>query len=658
MDLATKIFWGRMEYFGIVTTGVMWFAFALDFTGSEWWKRSRNLALLCFIPVLTLVGVWTNQWHGLIWRNIYFSPDSSVVLVWEHGIGFWIYDTYIYVLILLGIAIFVKAALKARGIMRSQLVTILGGILVPVAGNVTYVLGFSPVKGLDLTPFCFLITGGLYAVTIFRLRFMDIIPAARVKLVEHLPDGIIVISHENYIVDMNPAAARLMNVEKQFASGKRLDAVSPKLDLIQSSERAFVNTELEYDSAGSKIFLDVNVMPLTDSQKHLTGRLIVLRDITMRRRMEQKLRESESRYSALVEQSNEGVVILKDGTYKFANQTILDVLGYTHDDFVGKRMPFPAAEEDIAMVTERYAKRLSGQSVPDVYELRLKRKDQQVIETEISVGNIIYDGQSAQMITIRDISERKLTQRKIEALYQEEYLLRKSLQDEMEKRTRYTRALIHELRTPLTAILASSELLEPEVHTRIPQALVKNIRRASLNLEQRINELIELARGEIGMLKINPLPLDMAELIRDMVSEMTPVASARGLTMVSTVPVLPLVMGDRSRLRQVLTNLISNAIKFTARGMIEVSASQKEPGMVLVQVKDTGRGIKPDDLKDVFDPYRRKSPEGQELSGLGIGLALSKMFVDLHKGNIWAESNSGGSTFSFTIPVYLDENKD
>jgi signal transduction histidine kinase len=258
-------------------------------------------------------------------------------------------------------------------------------------------------------------------------------------------------------------------------------------------------------------------------------------------------------------------------------------------------------------------------------------------------------------MVLRDITERKLTQRKLETLYSEERRLSNSLQEEIDKRSKYTRALVHELRTPLTSILASSELLESEINDSILSALVKNIRRASLNLEQRINELIELARGEIGMLKINPMPLDMSELIREIVSEMTPVASGKGLAMVSEIPDLPLVQGERSRLRQVMTNLLSNAIKFTNKGTVTVRASKYGSDLILVQVQDTGRGIDKEQMEDLFDPYRRKTNTGWEMGGLGIGLALSKIFIDLHKGRIWAESTPGsGSIFSFTIPIVTD----
>ena len=117
------------------------------------------------------------------------------------------------------------------------------------------------------------------------------------------------------------------------------------------------------------------------------------------------------------------------------------------------------------------------------------------------------------------------------------------------------------------------------------------------------------------------------------------------------------MQGDSSRLRQVMTNLLSNAIKFTEKGTIRVKASQPDTDFLLVQVEDTGRGIDKEQMEDLFDPYRRKTNLGQDTGGLGIGLALSKIFVELHKGKIWAESLPGrGSTFSFTLPLDKDNN--
>jgi len=190
------------------------------------------------------------------------------------------------------------------------------------------------------------------------------------------------------------------------------------------------------------------------------------------------------------------------------------------------------------------------------------------------------------------------------------------------------------------------------------QALVQNIRRSSLNLEQRINELIELARGEVGMLKIDILPLDMGELLKEIVSEMKPVGGGKGLKIELELEELPQVLGDRSRLRQVMSNLLNNAIKFTVRGGVKVRGKVYDQEHILVEVEDSGQGLEENEIENLFDPYRRKVKTGERLSGLGIGLALAKQFVDLHGGQIWVTSQPGkGSTFSFTVPVYQRETK-
>ena len=187
-----------------------------------------------------------------------------------------------------------------------------------------------------------------------------------------------------------------------------------------------------------------------------------------------------------------------------------------------------------------------------------------------------------------------------------------------DKRSKYTRALVHELKTPLTSILASSELLESEIKDEIPASLVKNIRRAALNLELRIGELLELARGETGLLKINKIPLDLGGLIREILSEAGPVAAQKNLLLISDIPALPLVYGDKTRLRQVIHHLLSNAVKFTNKGTIAVSARSDDANFVMVQIKDTGRGIEKDQMDNLFDPYRSKIRAGEEIGGIGM----------------------------------------
>ncbi|MFC2038839.1 histidine kinase N-terminal 7TM domain-containing protein [Chloroflexota bacterium] len=264
---------------------------------------------------------------------------------------------------------------------------------------------------------------------------------------------------------------------------------------------------------------------------------------------------------------------------------------------------------------------------------------------------------SGRLVILRDITEQERTKQQLEIIYDEEWQLRNDLQEEIEKRSRYTRALVHELNTPLTSILASSEMLETEVKEKTLSSLVHRIRRSSLFLEQRINELIELARGETGTLEIQPIPVNITKLIHQVVDEMKYAADEKGISLVTEAPVLPNVMGDSIRLEQVLTSLIDNAIKYTEKGQVIINASTNEEESVLVSIKDTGPGIAEERMENLFNPYRRELTDGEQLSGMGIGLALSKFIVELHKGKIWVESIPGaGSSFYFTIPIYKGGN--
>jgi len=275
---------------------------------------------------------------------------------------------------------------------------------------------------------------------------------------------------------------------------------------------------------------------------------------------------------------------------------------------------------------------------------------------DVSVSTLIGSKHkmTGRLVVLRDIQELKNTQRRLEKLYNEEHDLRSHLEEEMQKRSQYSRAVVHELRTPLTSIIISSDILEEQVKDYTQKRLVQGIRRASQNLNQRVNELFELARGEVGLLNLNPGPCDMQQLMQEITAEMTPVAANKGLVLKSETQKEELILsGDRSRLKQVILNLVSNAVKYTEKGEILIKASYYNTEFLLVQVSDTGPGISQEQLVNLFDPYRRHQKEWKT-TGLGLGLALSKIFVELHKGKIWADSTLGkGTTISFIIPLNL-----
>jgi signal transduction histidine kinase len=202
-------------------------------------------------------------------------------------------------------------------------------------------------------------------------------------------------------------------------------------------------------------------------------------------------------------------------------------------------------------------------------------------------------------------------------------------------------------------MMVSSEMLASGVKEEPWLALSKSIHRGVIHLNNRIGELLDVARGEVGMLRIDPELVDVNLLLSEVFEDLTPVASSQRKALVSELPgSLPTIWADPERLRQVVLNLLDNALKYTPEGGIITLGAVHADSSVTVRVSDTGRGISDDEQKLLFRPYRRFGGSGESKPGLGLGLALCKTLVELHGGQISVESVKGrGSTFSFSLPL-------
>jgi PAS domain S-box-containing protein len=528
VDFDIKLSLAKVLIFATTATSIMWLSFALDYAGSKWWTRTRNILLLLTIPAITLFTILFGRQFGLDW--IVIQPVVSTyetLVVWSRGPVFWLQAIYILTLFIAGIVVLWRFVFLNLDMKRMSTIGILIGGMLPVISHSLMVSGFYPSGVMDVTPYMLLVMGFIYTLVIFRFKYIDVLPEARLALIENIPDSILVLDDKNYVIDINPAAMKIIGRDKTLVLGENIEAVWPGLEEITSQTNWEGNTEAFLETSKGNLYFNISLTQIYNKQGTITGRLIVLRDMT----------------------------------------------------------------------------------------------------------------------------ERQLTREKLETLYEEERQLTGNLQDEIEKRNTYTKAIVHELNTPLTSILAASEMLESEVKEKRLLALTGNVRRSSLYLARRIMDLIELARGETGTLELYMEPLDMSKIIREVIEEVKKNADNKGISLVSDISEFLMVSGDRNRLRQVMMNLIGNATKYTDEGQVIVKASMQDHSAVLVQVEDTGPGIDKDKMKNLFDPYKRNVDEGEKLGGIGMGLALSKIFVELHHGKIWAESIPGkGSYFYFTIP--------
>jgi len=246
-------------------------------------------------------------------------------------------------------------------------------------------------------------------------------------------------------------------------------------------------------------------------------------------------------------------------------------------------------------------------------------------------------------------------------LYHSEKSMREELQQIDEQKTEFLHNVAHELKTPLTAILSSSEIMNEELplDDKVRGRLIGNISRSAQILDRRVADLLDLARVQIGGLKIVPKPLEIGTVITDIASQVMILFENKQQKLNLEIPEsLPRVNADKDKLQQILFNLLSNANKYSPVDSEILLRAKTADGYIIVEVKDSAPVISSKDGERIFDPYYRgeDSRQKQELPGLGLGLAISKKLVELHQGEIWVESKAGnGNIFAFSIPVLNDE---
>jgi len=214
--------------------------------------------------------------------------------------------------------------------------------------------------------------------------------------------------------------------------------------------------------------------------------------------------------------------------------------------------------------------------------------------------------------------------------------------------------VVHELRTPLTSIVGYSKLLlATELDTSTRSQFLQVINREATRLGDMVNDFLDLARLESGRARLAYEPVDMRKVIDDTVAVIQPQVEEKGLTLLLDVPpALPAIVGDEKRMKQIMLNLTSNAIKYNRPdGQIRIVANV-EPEKIRIAVEDTGRGIRLEDMDKLFDKFRRIEETESTAKGTGLGLPITKQLVELHGGEMQVTSEWGmGSTFAFTLPI-------
>jgi PAS domain S-box-containing protein len=407
VSLSAKVLWRKAAYLSPVTIPVAWNAFVLRYTQQRRLTR-REIALLAVEPFITLVLVWTNEAHGWIWSRSWLDTSGSFsALRLSYGPWFWVNAIYSNFLGGLGAFRLIRASSGALRVYRRQAAAVLIGALILWIATLTYIAW--PALGPGTLVLSVLLSGAVLAWNLMRLELFDLVPAARDAVMEHMNDGVFVLDAAGNIVDLNAAAQGFVAREPSELIGQPLARVFSAYPQLSQGflEQPEGHREFDWGEGRDQRHLAVRISSVRGDDGQLVGRLLVLHDVTERKHTVEALQESEGKYRNVVERANDGIIIIQDGLIRYANPRTAEIVGYSTAQLVDT--PFTAYLEagNVAELADRYRRRMAGERVPRVYETSIVHRDGSKLAVEINAGLVTYEGQTADLIVLRDITERK-----------------------------------------------------------------------------------------------------------------------------------------------------------------------------------------------------------------------------------------------------------
>jgi PAS domain S-box-containing protein len=513
-------------------------------------------------------------------------------------------------------------------------------------------------------------------------------------IVESSEDAILAKTLEGVIVSWNSGAEKLYGYSAEEAIGKSVAMLMPPdrsgelptiLKRLAEGERITHYETVRVRKDGQRIDVSATISPLHDSAGRIYGASTIARDITERKRAEAALRDSEARHRAILHTTVDGILTIDDhGIIESVNPATLRLFGYAEAEMVGSNvkmlMPSPDHERHDSYLAN-YLRTGERKIIGIGREVVGRRKDGTTFPMDLSISEVTVGGRRMFTGLVHDVTQRKQTEEMLRASQEE-------LEDRVRRRTAqlaqaneqlsqakeaaeaasrakslFLANMSHEIRTPMNAIIGMTELLlDTELSSR-QRDFLKIVAESGESLLRLINDILDFSKIEAGKIELDRVNFDLDENLGDTMRALAVRAHGKGLELACRIrPDVPTFLcGDAARLRQIVVNLVGNAIKFTEGGevVLEVwpEAANDSEVELHFAIRDTGIGVPAGKQKVIFEIFEQAdSSPTRRFGGTGLGLAISSRLVDVMGGRIWVDSEVGrGSTFHFTARFRLAE---
>ncbi len=708
-DIPTKLFWAKIQYIAIVSVPVFYLMFSLHYTRS-WPQTRRYWPLLWILPIITLISVWLEPGVKWVWVNIQLNTQGPFpALTLDYGPGFWIHLGYSYLSLMVGTALMLRMFGRVIDPYRQQMRSLMLAALFPWLGNLLYVSGILPIPNLDLTPFTFAITAVLLAYGLIRIHVLQIRPIARHVTLEHMTDSMIVFNRSHRLVDLNPAAGKLLRLSVKGAIGQPIEKIftGSLAPLHQQYQQDTPHIEIQLIENGALRFIASSLSILLDHQGEQNGRLFILREITDQKQAELALDHQKQLFENLV---NVARTISKSpllhntlqGTIDIAStltnasagslfvldeeaNVVTSILAHTPDNAEHKTsIQSKVIREGLAGWVLRHRQAALVHDTRQDERWLVLHNETHTARSVLSVP-ILHNDVVVGILTLTHTKPHWFTKSHLQLMqaaadqialalhtaqmYDAEQRLvaelstaKEAAESASQAKSVFLANMSHELRTPLTSIIGYSELLREESADLDHDTLVNRLEKIEVSAHHLlgvINDVLDMSKIEAGKTELYLENTNIQELIDSILVTAYPLIENSGNQFeLHLAPDLGHIFVDQAKLRQVILNLLGNALKFTKQGNISLSVSRQfspnQEEYLKFDICDEGIGMTPEQIGTLFQPFTQAdSSTARNYGGTGLGLAISQRFCQLMGGGITVQSKPGqGSCFTVQLPIH------